>query len=78
MIIFFNRGWKIRKVSIGLFSREKGASMSTFSIISLPMFAVGLGLMTQFYSKKDLNFLVPGVVLMTAGLVNTLIGIGTS
>lgn len=48
--------------------------MPTFSLISLPMFAIGLSLMTHFYNKKDVNFLIPGVVLMTAGLVNILIG----
>ncbi|WNN42663.1 hypothetical protein [Winslowiella toletana] len=52
--------------------------MSTFLIIAFPLLAVGLALVALFYRKRDKNFLIPGFVLIAAGLVNAVIGMGVS
>lgn len=49
--------------------------MSTFLIISFPMIAVGLSLITLFYKRRDKNFLIPGFVMLLAGFVNAVIGL---
>ncbi|WP_157032632.1 hypothetical protein [Erwinia typographi] len=49
--------------------------MSTFAIIAVPLLAIGLVLLALFYKKKDKNYLIPGLVLFAAGLVNAVIGL---
>lgn len=49
--------------------------MNTFIIISLPMIAVGLALVCARYKTKNKNYLVPAFAMITAGLVNAIIGL---
>lgn len=49
--------------------------MSTFSIIAFPMFAVAIAIFSLYFRQKNKNYLWPGIALLTAGLVNAIIGI---
>lgn len=49
--------------------------MSTFILTALPLLAIGLFFIALFFRKKDKNYLIPGGVLLLAGVVNLVVGI---
>lgn len=52
--------------------------MSVFSIISVPMLCIA---MTMFYlarKKHNKNYIFPGLVLLSAGFVNLILGFTTT
>ncbi|MFK8257325.1 hypothetical protein ACFL9S_06005 [Erwinia sp. AnSW2-5] len=52
--------------------------MSTFILTGLPILAIGLFFIALFLRNKDKNYLIPGGVMMMAGLVNLVVGIMVS
>lgn len=48
--------------------------MSTFTLTALPLLAIGLFFIALVFRKKDKNYLIPGGVMLLAGLVNIVIG----
>lgn len=49
--------------------------MSVFAKISIPMFCIALAMFYLAHMKRDKNYLIPGFVLLAAGVVSCVIAI---
>ncbi|WP_158083437.1 hypothetical protein [Pantoea latae] len=49
--------------------------MSVYAKIAFPMFCIAFAMFYLARKKRDKNYLIPGVVLLAAGVVNAVIAI---
>lgn len=49
--------------------------MSVFAEIAIPMFCISFAMFYLARKKRDKNYLIPGFVLLAAGVVNAVIAI---
>ncbi|WP_159061599.1 hypothetical protein [Pantoea agglomerans] len=49
--------------------------MSVFAKIAIPMLCISFAMFYLARKKRDKNYLIPGFVLLAAGLVNSVIAI---
>lgn len=49
--------------------------MSVFAKIAIPMFYIAFAMFYLARKKRDINYLIPGFVLLAAGVVNAVVAI---